>query len=185
MAPERSSRAGGFGLPGARNSDEGPSREAVRQRVSSLYDRAEDDTGQFNLTRVQGSRGSRGQGGSARRGSDPDLDNVTRQWFDVARASLGPTIPAILPADRRPARETSARPAASRPARPAELPAARALEAPGRPVAELPAGGTRRPVAELTSGPVAELTAGPTPALPAVPSPRQEAAAAPPTPAAS
>ncbi|MET7475242.1 NlpC/P60 family protein [Streptomyces sp. NPDC005648] len=192
MAPERSSRAGGFGLSGARNSDEGPSREAVRQRVSSLYDRAEDDTGQFNLTRVQGSRGARGQGGSARRGSDPDLDNVSRQWFDAARASMGPTVPAILPTDRMPARERPARPAASRPAPPAELPAARALEAPGRPVAELPAGGTRRPpaeltsgpVAELTSGPVAELTAGPTPALPAVPRPRQESAGAPSTPAA-
>ena len=188
MAPERSSRAGGFGLSGARNSDEGPSREAVRQRVSSLYDRAEDDTGQFNLTRVQGSRGARGQGGqggSARRGSDsdPDLDNVSRQWFDAARAALGPTVPAVLPTDRMPARERPARPAASRPERPAELPAARALEAPGRAVPELPAAGTRRPPAELTSGgpvagratgPVAQLPAGAMPALPAVPRPRQE-----------
>ena len=71
MAPERSSRAGGFNLPGVRNSalataaltsvalfsqtadaspqpgDEAPSREDVQQRVSSLYARAEDDTGQL------------------------------------------------------------------------------------------------------------------------------------------
>ncbi|MDC2961408.1 NlpC/P60 family protein [Streptomyces gilvifuscus] len=190
MAPERSSRAGGFGLPGTRNSalataaltsvalfsqtadaspqpgDQAPSREDVRQRVSSLYDRAEDDTGQFNLTRVQKARGTGERGGQPRGGSDPDLDNVSRQWFDMARASIGPTVPAILPSDRPPAR----RPAATRPARPVEARAARELEAPARAVPELPAAGPRRPMAELPAGRTA--------ALPAVPQPRQEAAAA-------
>ncbi|WP_458248017.1 NlpC/P60 family protein [Streptomyces sp. MAI_2237] len=188
MAPERSSRAGGFGLPGMRNSalataaltsvalfsqtadaspqpgDEAPSREDVQQRVSSLYARAEDDTGQFNLTRVQNARGTGERGGQPRRTSDPDLDNVSRQWFDMARTSIGPTVPAILPGDRTPAR----RPAAGRPARPVEARAARELEAPARAVPELPAAGPRRPVAELPAGPTA--------ALPAVPQPRQEAA---------
>ncbi|MDF2268372.1 NlpC/P60 family protein [Streptomyces coacervatus] len=150
--------------------DEGPSREAVRQRVSSLYDQAEDDTGQYNLTRIQGA-GKRGRGtpgGGARR-SDPDLDNVTRQWFDGARASLGPTVPAVLPADRTPSR-----PAEPRRPRPAERAGdsrvGRELEAARRPVPELPAAGARRPVAELTAGPAN--------ALPAVPAPRQEAVAA-------
>ncbi|MFJ9118618.1 NlpC/P60 family protein [Streptomyces sp. NPDC102394] len=189
MAPERSSRAGGFGLPGVRNSalataaltsvalfsqtadaspqpgDEAPSREDVQQRVSSLYARAEDDTGQFNLTRVQNARGTGERGGQPRRTSDPDLDNVSRQWFDMARTSIGPTVPAILPGDRTQA----GRPAAGRPARPVEARAARELEAPARPVPELPAAGPRRPVAELPAGRPA--------ALPAVPQPRQEAAA--------
>ncbi|MFE7856206.1 NlpC/P60 family protein [Streptomyces sp. NPDC057403] len=189
MAPERSSRAGGFGLPGVRNSalataaltsvalfsqtadaspqpgDEAPSREDVQQRVSSLYARAEDDTGQFNLTRVQNARGTGERGGQPRRTSDPDLDNVSRQWFDMARTSIGPTVPAILPGDRTQA----PRPAAGRPARPVEARAARELEAPARAVPELPAAGPRRPVAELPAGRPA--------ALPAVPQPRQEAAA--------
>ncbi|WP_427167892.1 NlpC/P60 family protein [Streptomyces sp. C1-1] len=197
MAPERSSRAGGFGLPGMRNSalataaltsvalfsqtadaapqtgDEAPSREDVQQRVSNLYDRAEGDTGQFNLTRVQNARGTGERGGQPRRGSDPDLDNVSRQWFDMARASIGPTVPAILPSDRTPAR----RPAATRPARPVQTRAARELEAPTRAVPELPAAGPRRPVAELPAGPTA--------ALPAVPQPRQEAAPVAPAPAES
>ncbi|MGW1559687.1 NlpC/P60 family protein [Streptomyces sp. NPDC002144] len=197
MAPDRPSRTGGSGLPGMRNStlaaaaltsvamlsqsadavplagEDAPSREAVRDRVSSLYDRAESDTGQWNFTRptVTGSRGRGAPAGGGRR-SDPDLDNVTRQWFDAARASLGPTIPAILPADRMPAQRTSSpRPAPSRPARSPEARTGFELEAPGRPVAELPAGGTRRPVAELTAG-------GGTAALPAVPAQRQESAMA-------
>ncbi|MFF4505857.1 NlpC/P60 family protein [Streptomyces sp. NPDC001401] len=193
MAPDRPSRTGGLGLPGMRNSalataaltsvallsqtadavpltgDEGPSREDVRQRVSSLYDQAESDTGQYNLTRTQGS-GQRGRGtpaGGGRR-SDPDLDNVTRQWFDAARASLGPTVPAVLPSDRTPSRPAETRRA--RPAERAEGRAGRELEAAGRPVPELPAAGVRRPVAELTAGHAT--------ALPAVPAPRQEAVAA-------
>jgi cell wall-associated NlpC family hydrolase len=188
MAPERSSRPGGTGLPGMRNSalataaltsvallsqtadaapltrDEGPSREDVRQRVSSLYDRAEDDTGQFNLTRAQGGKRGRGAPAGGGRRSDPDLDNVARQWFDVARSSLGPTVPAALPASRTPARP------AQRPAERANSDVARELEAAARAVPELPAAGTRRPVAELAAAPTA--------ALPAVPAQRQEAPAA-------
>ncbi|MEU1267701.1 NlpC/P60 family protein [Streptomyces sp. NPDC005799] len=197
MAPDRPSRTGGSGLPGMRSStlaaaaltsvamlsqsadavplagEDAPSREAVRDRVSSLYDRAESDTGQWNFTRptVTGSRGRGAPAGGGRR-SDPDLDNVTRQWFDAARASLGPTIPAILPADRMPAQRTSSpRPAPSLPARSPEARTGFELEAPGRPVAELPAGGPLRPVAELTAG-------GGTAALPAVPAQRQESAMA-------
>ena len=188
MAPDRPSRTGGFGLPGMRNSalataaltsvalfsqtadaapttgDEGPSREAVRQRVSSLYDQAESDTGNFNFTRAQ-LMGTRPPAAPAReRGrSDPALDSVSRRWFDGVRASLGPTVPAVLPADRTPARQ-----AEPRPPRPADSRTpARELEATVRPVAELPSAGSRRPVAELTAGPTA--------ALPAVPQPRQEA----------
>ncbi|MCD9875990.1 NlpC/P60 family protein [Streptomyces guryensis] len=188
MAPDRPSRTGGFGLPGMRNSalataaltsvalfsqtadaapttaDEGPSREAVRQRVSSLYDQAESDTGNFNFTRAQ-LMGARPPAAPAReRGrSDPALDSVSRRWFDGVRASLGPTVPAVLPADRMPARQ-----AGPRPARPADSrPAAPELEAAVRPMAELPSAEPRRPVAELT--------AGPTVAPPAVPQPRQEA----------
>ncbi|WP_030931228.1 C40 family peptidase [Streptomyces sp. NRRL S-646] len=146
--------------------DEGPSREAVRQRVSSLYDQAESDTGNFNFTRAQ-LMGTRPPAAPAReRGrSDPALDSVSRRWFDGVRASLGPTVPAVLPADR-----TSARQAEPRPPRPADSrTSALELEATVRPVAELPSAGSR---------PVAELTAGPTAALPAVPQPRQEAAPA-------
>ncbi|MGW1751317.1 C40 family peptidase [Streptomyces sp. NPDC002092] len=145
--------------------DEGPSREAVRQRVSSLYDQAESDTGNYNFTRAQ-LLGARPPAAPPReRGrSDPALDSVARRWFDGARASLGPTVPAALPADRMPARQAEPRrPADSR--RTALEPSAAA-----RPVAELPSAESRRPVAELT--------AGPTTALPAVPRPRQEAAPA-------
>ncbi|MDH6217868.1 NlpC/P60 family protein [Streptomyces pseudovenezuelae] len=199
MAPERMPRAGGFGQPGMRNSalataaltsvalfsqtadaapqavDDGPSREEVQQRVSTLYDRAESDTGNFNATRAM-TASTRGRGASTgnipRQASDPELDNVARRWFDAARSSVGPTIPAVLPADRMPAR-----PAVPRPARPADDLIERKRDVP-----ELPAGPTARPVAELTAGPVAELTAGPAPALtgraiaalPAVPTPRPE-----------
>ncbi|GAA2476813.1 NlpC/P60 family protein [Streptomyces longisporus] len=189
MAPDRPSRTGGFGLPGMRNSalataaltsvalfsqtadaapttgDEGPSREAVRQRVSSLYDQAESDTGNYNFTRAQ-LLGARPPAAPPRqRGrSDPALDSVSRRWFDGARASLGPTVPAVLPADRMPARQAE-------PRRPADG-RSTALEpaATARPAAELPSAESRRPVAELTAGPTA--------ALPAVPQPRQEAAPA-------
>jgi cell wall-associated NlpC family hydrolase len=222
MAPERTARAGGLSLPGMRNSalasaaltsvallaqtanaappagDETPSRDEVRQRVSSLYDQAEYDSGTFNATRASGTaprgRASRPAGdgrrpagvarGDERRGGDPALDNVTRQWFDVARSKLGPTVPAALPSDRRPTGTTP-----SRPARPAERAgdgrADGGREVSGRAVRELPAGSgapsLAGPVAELTSGPatgtapMAELTAAPTAALPTVPEAAPEA----------
>jgi cell wall-associated NlpC family hydrolase len=202
MAPERPSRTGGSGLPGVRNSaiataaltsvalfsqtadaaaagDEGPSREDVRQRVSSLYDRAESDTGLHNITRAQ-SAGARNRGGSpaggGRRASDPELDAIARQWFQGARSALGPTVPAVLPADRKPAQRSASRPDRARPARSAEGPseprAGRELESAARPALELPA-------AESRQRPVAELTAAPTAALPAVPTQRRESAAPP------
>ncbi|MFJ6086699.1 NlpC/P60 family protein [Streptomyces sp. NPDC092369] len=182
MAPERMPRAGGFGQPGMRNSalataaltsvalfsqtadaapqaaDDGPSREEVQQRVSTLYDRAESDTGNFNATRAMtaGTRGRGAQTGSIpRQTSDPELDKVARRWFDAARSSVGPTAPAVLPADRMPAR-----PAMPRPARPGDDLIERRRDVP-----QLPAAPTGRPVAELTAGPVAELPAGPAPAL--------------------
>ncbi|WP_328429395.1 C40 family peptidase [Streptomyces sp. NBC_00443] len=157
--------------------DEAPSREEVSRRVSSLYDQAESDTGTFNATRAAG------QGPRARtdrptdtprrpaaaprdndsRRSDPALDSVARQWFDAARAKVGPIVPAVLPTDRTPDH-----PAGTRSARPANGPD-QARESAGRTALELPAA----PVAELTSGgatrtaAVAELTAGPVAALPA------------------
>ncbi|MFJ8531864.1 NlpC/P60 family protein [Streptomyces sp. NPDC093591] len=169
--------------------DETPSREEVSRRVSSLYDRAESDTGTFNATRAAatGSRkraerptGAAGTPATAPRGDegrrgDPALDQVARQWFDAARSKLGPIVPAALPADRTPER-----PAEARRARPAEIAGDgltdRGREAPGRAALELPAA----PVAELTSAPatgtapVAELTSGPIAALPAAPTAPQE-----------
>ncbi|WP_369269487.1 NlpC/P60 family protein [Streptomyces sp. R11] len=156
--------------------DEAPSREEVSRRVSSLYDQAESDTGTFNATRAAAT-GSRARTDrptdTARRAaaaprdnesrhSDPALDSVARQWFDAARAKVGPIVPAVLPTDRMPERPTG-----TRSARPANGPD-QARESSGRAALELPAA----PVAELTSGAatrtaaVAELTAGPVAALP-------------------
>ncbi|WP_062717456.1 C40 family peptidase [Streptomyces caeruleatus] len=158
--------------------DESPSREEVSRRVSSLYDQAESDTGTFNATRASATgprkRADRptaaGRGPSAARSADsgrgdPALDSLARQWFDVARSTMGPTVRAVLPTDTTPARSTG-------------TPAPRTGD--GRPALELPAA----PVAELTSGPatasaaVAELTAGPVTALPAAPEPSRETAEA-------
>ncbi|WP_324785028.1 NlpC/P60 family protein [Streptomyces sp. H51] len=179
MAPERTPRADGLGLPGMRDSavataapgadGDGPSLEEVQQRVRMLYDRAERDTGTFNATRAMTAR-RRGRaasaGGEGRRRTDAALDEVARKWFDVARASLGPTVPAALPAGRAPAR-----PAQSRPARPAEAALERGREQ--RPVPELPAGPASRPAAELTAGPAAGREAAPP-----VPEPRAQTAPA-------
>ncbi|MFE7889065.1 NlpC/P60 family protein [Streptomyces sp. NPDC057412] len=163
---------------GAAQADEGPSREEVSRRVSSLYDRAETDTGTFNATRASstgprnrvGAPAASGRDGDGGRGSAA-LDEVARQWFDVARSKLGPTVPAVLPKDRAPERSAPARTARpsggdgareiSGRAAPLELTAGS-----GAQVAELPAG-TARPAAlgELTAGPVAALPAAGTPAL--------------------
>ncbi|GAA4085648.1 C40 family peptidase [Streptomyces shaanxiensis] len=175
--------------------DEAPSREEVSRRVSSLYDQAESDTGTFNATRAAATgprkRADRptdagrrpvGEAGSGRseesRRSDPALDNVARQWFDVARSKLGPTVPAALPRDRMPDRPTGTRPARSAERALEGLtelgrePSGRAaLELPAAPVAELPAAGATgtAPMAELTAGPIAALPPAPEapPALPA------------------
>ncbi|MEU6226396.1 C40 family peptidase [Streptomyces sp. NPDC047042] len=159
-----------------RTRDDGPSREEVQQRINSLYDQAESFTGTFNATRAMrlGIRKRvKAVPDTARRRSDPALDEVARPWFDVGRAQLGPTVPAVLPPDRRPARAPEARPA--RPAAPPAEPAARPLP---ELTAALPAGPTATPqpgpMAALPPAPVAALSAAPTTVLPAVPAPRQE-----------
>ncbi|MEU7413133.1 NlpC/P60 family protein [Streptomyces sp. NPDC042638] len=89
------------------------SRDEVRQRIDSLYDQAENATGNFNATRAMALRArSRGVPLAKRptRRPDPALTEITRQWFDTARGKFGPTVPAVLPADRLPA------PAPERPA---------------------------------------------------------------------
>ncbi|MFH9088813.1 C40 family peptidase [Streptomyces sp. NPDC017673] len=86
------------------------SRDEVRQRIASLYDRAENDTGNFNATRAMAARTrSRGVPLAKRAGRRPDpaLDGITRQWFDAVRADIGPTVPAVLPADRLPDRSAA------------------------------------------------------------------------------
>ncbi|MFG3028292.1 NlpC/P60 family protein [Streptomyces sp. NPDC048253] len=150
MATDRSPRS-----PGS-NTDE-PSRAEIQERVSSLYDRAESDTGSYNITRAQSSR-TRGRvtsvANSGRGATDPSLEAVAKQWFDMARGRVGPVTPAVLPADRRPAPQARAARPASAPERPADSSVVRELEA-----------STRR---------VPELTARPAAALPAAPEPRQE-----------
>ncbi|MGW0883493.1 C40 family peptidase [Streptomyces sp. NPDC002671] len=80
------------------------SGDEVRQRIDSLYDQAETATGNYNATRAATAAGTRSRGippaKRSDRQPDPALDEVTRQWFDAARAKLGPTVPAVLPADR-------------------------------------------------------------------------------------
>ncbi|WP_235460509.1 C40 family peptidase [Streptomyces olivochromogenes] len=152
------------------------SRDEVRQRINTLYDQAENATGNYNATRAM-SGGSRGRGVPLRKrsggGSEPALDAISRQWFDGVRAKLGPTVPAVLPTDRMPQRPAERRPAAplgdGLPGAELALPELTASGG-GRQLPE-PTGG---PVAELTGRPRAELTARPVTALPAVPEPRRE-----------
>ncbi|WP_432194958.1 NlpC/P60 family protein [Streptomyces sp. bgisy027] len=155
------------------SSDEAPSREEVSRRIAALYDRAETDSGTFNATRASSSgprKRSPGPGDTSTRASegsrsDPALDNVSRQWFDSARAKLGPTVPAALPRDRTPDRPVERRPAR------AVQDLSPARESTGRAPLALPAA----PAKELTSArgtgaaPFTELTAGPVAALPAAP----------------
>ena len=80
-------------------------RDEVRRRIDFLYEQAENATGNYNATRAKSAAGrNRGVALSKRSGPrpDPGLDAVARQWFDAARAKLGPTVPAVLPADRLP-----------------------------------------------------------------------------------
>ncbi|MGW4790626.1 NlpC/P60 family protein [Streptomyces sp. NPDC004230] len=180
MASERTSRPGGFGLPGFRDSgptgasrpggNDAPSRAEVQQRIHSLYDRAETDSGTFNATRAAAAgnskRGNPAAGGERRR-TDPTLDAIARQWFDAARANLGPIVPAALPADRMPIAE-------ERPTVPAQRIGddLGSREPGGRPLPELTAG----PAGRATARPL-ELTAGPVAALPAAPEPLPQARA--------
>lgn len=168
MATDRTTRPGGTGS--ARFEDAGePSRAEIQQRISSLYDRAETDSGTFNATRAMKNGNRRtvtSVANTARRAADPSLDAVAKQWFDSVRTRIGPTTPATLPADRLPERPAQA----SRPQRPAGSDAVRELEGGGRPALE---SGSRL---ELEAGErrMPELTAGPVAALPAVPAQRQE-----------
>ncbi|MFI9390024.1 NlpC/P60 family protein [Streptomyces bauhiniae] len=147
------------------------SHEEVRQRIDSLYARAENATGNYNATRAMAAATRRrGVPLAKRSGSRPDpaLDAVTRQWFDAARAKAGPTVSATLPADRMPDNG----PAVERTWTAAEL---------GLPSIEpetpaLPAGSSQRPVAELTGG---------TPSAPALEAAGTAAALPPAAPAAA
>ncbi|KUN64099.1 NlpC/P60 family protein [Streptomyces griseorubiginosus] len=172
MAPDRTSRNGGFSLPAKRNSalataamasaallsqtgnaaaDEAPSRDEVDRRITNLYDRAETDSGTYNATRAAATRASstRGRtpstsGGSRRSGSEPGLEALAKQWYGVGRAKLGPFVEATLPGDRLPA------PAAeTRRQRPAEAPAARAPKPAEQAVPEL----TAKPMLALPPAP--------------------------------
>ncbi|MFB6959503.1 NlpC/P60 family protein [Streptomyces sp. NPDC056309] len=149
-----------------RPSDDRPSRAEVQQRISSLYDQAENATGNFNATRAMSKsartrRGSAAWSGSG--GSDPALDRVARKWFDVGRAQLGPTMPAVLPPDRMPNPANS--PAAAPSRRPADVREGLGLEAGRAPRPELTAG-PAGPVPEL---PAAVRDTAPPPELPAAP----------------
>ncbi|MEU0675778.1 NlpC/P60 family protein [Streptomyces sp. NPDC006172] len=164
MATDRT-RPSGKGS--ARIEDAGtPSRAEIQQRITSLYDRAENDSGTFNATRAM-NNGSRrtvtSVANSPRRGAgDPSLEAVARQWFDAARNKIGPVTAAVLPSDRMPER-----PSRPRPQEPAGSDALRELEAAARELSsrrELEAGDRQPP----------ELTGRSFAALPAVPSPRQE-----------
>ncbi|MEU9238708.1 C40 family peptidase [Streptomyces sp. NPDC048385] len=169
------------------------SRDEVRQRIDSLYDQAENATGNYNATRAS-SGGSRSRGVplfKRPRRDDPGLDNIAREWFEGARAKLGPSVPAALPSDRMPERTGPRRPVS---AMAADLLAQ--LEDSGPSRLELTAGPSAQSeievVRELPARPRPELTAGPAAALPAgsagpVGAPRALPAAAPqrPTPGAS
>ncbi|WP_323181700.1 NlpC/P60 family protein [Streptomyces antibioticus] len=144
-----------------------PSRAEIQQAVSALYDRAESDTGTFNATRAR-SNATRRPAGGARGSGDAATDSVARQWFDMVRNNVGPTLAATLPADRMPERPALAArpPREERPAgggAPRELEAGRRLEleAPERRTPELPGG----------SGAVAALPPAAPAALPAAPAP--------------
>ncbi|MFF8934531.1 NlpC/P60 family protein [Streptomyces paradoxus] len=124
---------------------EAPSPDEVRRRIDSLYDRAESDTGTFNATRAAAIPRQRGTDARGRSEGDtaPATQSLARQWFDVARAKLGPSVPAWQPDPKMPVRPDRA-PQAERRVRPGERPAEpRALEA-----AKPPTGVVR----ELTSG---------------------------------
>ncbi|MFD6285307.1 C40 family peptidase [Streptomyces sp. NPDC060205] len=189
-APASVDQFASAGIPAQRGDE--PSREEVQQRITNLYDRVENATGNINVTRAmstttrdaRAASGDRGGRGGASDAAAP-LPDVAKQWFDVGRSQLGPVFPAVLPPDRTPDRGS----AGSRPADSGGRPGGGGREGRGgregsdKPVLELTAGpsagpgpgGGAGPLAELTARPVAELTAGPTAALPAVPAQRQAA----------
>ncbi|MFH9990598.1 C40 family peptidase [Streptomyces luteogriseus] len=137
---------------------EAPSPDEVRRYVDSLYDRAESDTGRFNATRAAAIPRQRGTAPRDRAPEDtePAFGSLARQWFDAARAKLGPTVPASLPDRRLPARpDREPRPAlpgrsAERPAEPLAL---EAPKAPTRAVRELTGGAARTPMTAVLPQP--------------------------------
>ncbi|MER5515572.1 NlpC/P60 family protein [Streptomyces sp. NPDC002763] len=154
------------------------SRDEVRQRIDSLYDQAENATGNYNATRAMNG-GSRSRGVplfKRPRRDDPGLESIAREWFDGARSRLGPSVPAALPSDRQPARPGPRRPVSamaadllgqlegSGPSRP-ELPAGSSANSDIEVVRELP----ERPKLELTAGSPAALPPGPSSASKALP----------------
>ncbi|MCK1819303.1 C40 family peptidase [Streptomyces sp. XM83C] len=141
--------------------DDAPSQNEVSRRIAALYDRAETDTGTFNATRAQNRRPD----GGARERSAAPLSSVTRQWFDVARSKLGPTVPAVLPADRAPARPDT--PSRSMPGK--STTSAPALPSGSRSASrELPAasGSAAGALPPASGTPQKALSAAGTPALP-------------------
>ncbi|MEU9574751.1 NlpC/P60 family protein [Streptomyces massasporeus] len=144
---------------------EAPSPDEVRRYVDSLYDRAESDTGRFNATRAAAIPRQRDTSTRDRSPEDaePALAGIARQWFDAARAKLGPTVPASLPERRLPAVPDRA-PRAARPVRPVERPAEPlALEAPRTPRTPEVLDAPTRVAWELTGG---SAQTPPTAALP-------------------
>lgn len=151
------------------NESEAPSPDEVRRWIDSLYDRAESDTGTFNATRAAAIPRQRGTAARGRSQGDtgPAAGTFARQWFDAARAKLGPTVPVSQPDKRLPVRPDRA-PQAARPERPAERPAEpRALEAPQAPTGvawELTGGSAQAPTTgflpELSGRRVAPAEAG-------------------------
>lgn len=89
-----------------------PSRAEVQQRIDSLYQRVETATETYNATRVLAAKERQRSGAAAEAAK-------RSQWLDTARAKLGPSVPAVLPADRssdRPAPgRSTGRPGAGRP----------------------------------------------------------------------
>ncbi|MGW1873588.1 C40 family peptidase [Streptomyces sp. NPDC001975] len=143
------------------------SRDEVRQRIDSLYDQAENATGNYNATRAMNG-GSRSRGVplfKRPRRDDPGLESIAREWFDGARSRLGPSVPAALPSDRQPTRPGPRRPVS---AMAADLLGQLEDSGPSRP--ELTAGPSANSdievVRELPERPKLELTAGSPAALP-------------------
>jgi cell wall-associated NlpC family hydrolase len=150
------------------NESEEPSPDEVRRWIDSLYNRAESDTGTFNATRAAAIPRQRSAPARSRPQGDtePGVGTLARQWFDAARAKLGPTVPASQPDRRVPVRPDRA-PQATRPVRTEERPAQpRALEAPQAPsfAGELTGGSAQVPTAgflpELSEQRVAPAAAG-------------------------
>ncbi|MEU9329162.1 NlpC/P60 family protein [Streptomyces canus] len=188
MAPDRTSRNGGFSLPAKRNSalataamasaallsqtgnaaaDEGPSPDEVSRRVTNLYDRAEDDSGTYNATRAAGRASStRGRtapatgGGRGTAGGRGSGGDPALD--DIAKQWYGMARAKTGPMIEAtlPSDRVAARPAETRRQRPSDAPSAREPKPADRAMPEL----TAAPMRALPSAPEsasAALTAAP------------------------